>query len=371
MKNNNMIKSLFMVLGLMISLPSLSHQLSTAYIIANLDDTGRIQGEWQVGLTDLELVLGLDADQNGQLTWGEVIARRVDIASYLAEHLKVQRDGLACATQFAGIERLEDHADSVFAVTDFSAQCPLAGVLSVQYSAVFAKDDSHEVVVNISDDENTQSFVLDNAQRHIEVNLADGSAWVTFKEFVYQGIIHIWIGTDHILFLLALLLPCVLLREDGQWQRNSQLKNVLSTTVWIISAFTLAHSVTLTATALGWIVPSSRWVEFGIAVSVLFAALNNVKPLILRLGWVTFAFGLLHGMGFAGVLGELGLPGDQRLLSILAFNLGVEIGQLAIVLVALPVLILLAKTVLYRRWLMPAASVGIALVALNWALERF
>ncbi|WP_049765959.1 HupE/UreJ family protein [Paraglaciecola sp. T6c] len=350
---------------------SYAHQNSTGYIIANVDQTGRIQGEWQLGLTDLELVLGLDADQNGQLTWGEVIERRADIATYLADHLWLKRGGLACITQFAGIERLEDHADSVFAVTDFTAQCPLAGIFTIDYSAIFVKDDSHEVVVNISDDANTQSFVLNNAQRQIDIDLTDGSRWVTFKEFVYQGIIHIWIGTDHILFLLALLLPCVLLRQEGQWQRNPQLKNVLSTTVWIISAFTLAHSITLTATALGWIIPSSRWVEFGIAISVLFAALNNVKPIILRLGWLTFAFGLLHGMGFAGVLGELGLPGDQKLLSILAFNLGVEIGQLAIVLVALPLLILLAKTALYRRWVMPGASIGIALVALNWAIERF
>jgi len=360
-----------MVLGLVISLPSIGNQLSTAYIIANVDPTGRIQGEWQLGLTDLELVLGLDTDLNGQLTWGEVTQRRNDIAIYLSEHLTLKRGGSACATQFAGLERLEDHADSVFAVTDFSAQCPLAGIFTVDYSAIFAKDDSHEVVVNISDDANTQSFVLDSTQRQIDVDLTDGSRWVTFKEFVYQGIIHIWIGTDHILFLLALLLPCVLLRQGGQWQRNPQLKNVLSTTVWIISAFTLAHSITLTATALGWIIPSSRWVEFGIAISVLFAALNNVKPIILRLGWLTFAFGLLHGMGFAGVLGELGLPGDQKLLSILAFNLGVEIGQLAIVLVALPLLILLAKTALYRRWVMPGVSIGIALVALNWAIERF
>ncbi|WP_370461068.1 HupE/UreJ family protein [Paraglaciecola sp. L1A13] len=358
------------MLGL-ISQPITAHQLSTGYIIANLDQSGRITGEWQLGLTDLELVLGLDVDQNGELTWGEVTNRRADIASYLAEHMHINRGQFSCTTQFQGLERLEDHADAVYAVTDFSAQCPLTGTLNIDYSAIFDKDDSHEVVVNISDKDNTQSFVLRESQQSIDVDLADGSGWITFKEFVHQGIIHILIGTDHILFLLALLLPCVLIRKDGQWQRNPELKRVLSTTIWIVSAFTLAHSVTLTATAIGWIVPSSRWVEFGIAVSVLFAALNNVKPLIIRLGWLTFCFGLLHGMGFAGVLGELGLPADQKLLSIVAFNLGVEIGQLAIVLVALPVLIMLGKTVLYRRWLMPAASIGIALVALNWVVERF
>jgi hypothetical protein len=163
---------------------------------------------------------------------------------------------------------------------------------------------------------------------------------------------------------LALLLPAVMQRREKKWHTIASVKTILTNTVWIVSAFTLAHSITLTATAMGWVNPNSRCVELGIALSVLFAALNNIWPLVLRLGWLTFAFGLLHGMGFAGVLGELGLPADQQLLSILAFNLGVEIGQLAMLAILLPLLILLRHIPLYSRGVMPAGSLIIALMFL-------
>ena len=340
-----------------------AHQLSTSYIIAEIDDTGRISGEWQLSLADLELAVGLDLNENGQLTWGEVKNRQAEIASYLAEHLAFNRANLACNLSFEVMGRLQDHANEAYAVTDFSGQCAISGKLKIAYSAIFALDSSHEVVLNIGDGHHMHSFVLDDHTREIVINLADGSWQTTLKQFVYQGIIHIWIGIDHILFLLALMLPAVLVRKNNQWQGIKNVKTILTHTLWIVSAFTLAHSLTLTATALGWLNPSSRWVELGIALSVLLAALNNIWPVVLRLAWLTFAFGLLHGMGFAGVLGELGLPADQQLLSILAFNIGVEIGQLAILAILLPVLILLRNSRFYRRGMMPVGSLLIALMA--------
>jgi hypothetical protein len=111
-------------------------------------------------------------------------------------------------------------------------------------------------------------------------------------------------------------------------------------------------------------------VELGIALFILFAALNKIWPLVPRLAWLTFAFSLLQGMGFAGVLGELGLPANQQLLSILAFNLGVESGQLAILAIVLPVLILLRQTKVYSTGLMPVGSLFIALMAMQWIIER-
>ncbi|MFQ3237320.1 MAG: hypothetical protein ACI9C4_002901, partial [Paraglaciecola sp.] len=247
----------------------------------------------------------------------------------------------------------------------------LSGSLLLKYNAIFSLDSSHEVVLNIGDGEHNHSFVLDDDTREINVDLRKGSWLTSFKQFVYQGVIHIWIGIDHILFLLALLLPAVLQRREQKWQAIASVKTILTNTVWIVSAFTLAHSITLTATAMGWVNPNSRWVELGIALSVLFAALNNIWPLVLRLGWLTFAFGLLHGMGFAGVLGELGLPADQQLLSIVAFNLGVEIGQLAILAILLPLLILLRHIPLYSRGVMPVGSLIIALMAVQWSMERW
>lgn len=358
-------------LMLMLSHSVVAHQLSTSYIIAEIDDTGYISGEWQLSLTDLELALGLDINGNGELTWGEVINSQTEIASYLSEHLSVSRKDLKCQLSFGLVERLQDHANEAFAVTEFSGQCAISGTLALNYSALFKLDSSHQVVLNIGDGLNLHSFVLDEKTQTVTVDLKAGSWLTTLKQFIYQGIIHILIGLDHILFLLALLLPAVLQRKDKKWQGIGEIKTILTHTVWIVSAFTLAHSLTLTATALGWLSPSSRWVELGIAGSVLFAALNNIWPLVIRLAWLTFAFGLLHGMGFAGVLGELGLPADQQLMSILAFNLGVEFGQLAILILLLPVLIVLRNTKFYIQGVMPVGSLLIAMMAVQWLIERW
>jgi len=126
----------------------------------------------------------------------------------------------------------------------------------------------------------------------------------------------------------------------------------------------------LAAVALNWIEVSSKWVEVGIAITVLAAALNNIFPVIKKIAAVTFGFGLLHGMGFAGVLGELGLPEGQKLLSVLAFNLGVELGQLAIILVVLPFMFLINRYNLKPKYWLVGGSFLIALIAIMWIVER-
>jgi hypothetical protein len=167
------------------------------------------------------------------------------------------------------------------------------------------------------------------------------------------------------------LLTSVLVRRQGRWQAEPSVKRIVVNSCWIVTAFTLAHSITLCATALGILQFPSRWVEVGIAASVAFAAFNNVFPFVHRVALLTFCFGLLHGMGFAGVLGELGLPADEKLLTILAFNLGVEIGQMVILTALLPLLILVRKQLWYSRYSLTAVSVVIFLVACQWVIMRW
>ena len=133
----------------------------------------------------------------------------------------------------------------------------------------------------------------------------------------------------------------------------------------------MAHSITLSLAALHVISLPSRLVESAIAASVVVAALNNLKPLVQGRRWVVaFGFGLVHGFGFATVLAELGLPSDALVLALVGFNLGVELGQLAIVLLFLPLAYSLRRSQLYRRTLMVGGSVLIALVAAVWFVER-
>jgi hypothetical protein len=139
----------------------------------------------------------------------------------------------------------------------------------------------------------------------------------------------------------------------------------------VVTAFTVAHSITLSLAALSVVVLPSRLVESGIALSVLLAALNNLHPVVANGRWIAaFGFGLLHGFGFAGALHDLGLPAGSLALSLFGFNLGVEAGQLAIVVVFLPLAFLLRSTWAYRRMLFAGGSVAIAAIAVVWLVER-
>lgn len=348
----------------------MAHQMSTSYLSMNIDTKGQVQGAWQVRFFDLFQIVDIDNNQNGQLTWGELQQNQLAVIEYLQTRLQVSRTE-SCPLTFDMAQQVDQHFNEGYLVTSFSGQCQEVGPFKIDYQAFFEIDTDHKSIVTVDAPEHQYTRVMSNDNRILLLNLAESQASETFVEYVYQGVIHIWKGTDHILFLLALLLTCVLIRDKKQWLAIESPVKIAKQTAWIITAFTLAHSITLTVTALGILDFSSHWVELGIALSVLFAALNNIWPIVLRLGWITFGFGLLHGMGFAGVLGELGLPENQKLLSILAFNLGVEVGQLAILTVVLPLLIACRSMQWYRNWGMQLGSVAIGIMAIQWSVERF
>ena len=170
------------------------------------------------------------------------------------------------------------------------------------------------------------------------------------------------------------LLPAVLVRADTderRWSPAPGFAPAFWDVVKVVTAFTLAHSITLSLAALGVVRLPSRWVESAIALSVVLAALNNIRPLVYEKRWViAFCFGLIHGFGFASVLTDLGLPREALLIALVAFNLGVELGQLVIVSVFLPLAFALRTTALYQRVIVVFGSAAIALVALAWLVER-
>lgn len=355
---------------LLLSYSSHAHQLSTSYLSGSFNDTGVFNGEWQVRLYDLEQSIGVDADGDGNLRWQELENRADAVTSYLQSHLKFSRANQNCTLALEPEWKIDTHFNEGYLLLPVRVQCPIKGEVAISYDAFFEVDSQHKLLVSLLNEKNSTPHILSDSTRSIAINEHSGSRFATFTEFVKQGAVHIWIGLDHILFLVSLLLTCALTRRDRHWIANPQIRDIVWRTTWIVTAFTLAHSITLTATALNFITLPSRWVEVGIAITVALAALNNIFPLVLRLGWLTFGFGLLHGMGFAGALGELGLPNDQKTLTVLAFNLGVEVGQMAIVAIVLPVLIFLRKYYWYSRYSMTALSVIIVLIALQWIAQR-
>lgn len=348
-----------------------SHQLSTSYLHLNKLESAsepyQLTGSWQIQLADLEKEVAFDLNQDGDISWYEITAKRAAIIAFTAKTLSAQlANGESCAFTSDALLQLDSHFNQPYVVVPLSLTCPADNAVTLNYQAFFNLDANHKAIATV----NTQTRVFNASNSTQTFDITKSSYLETFTQYVYQGILHIWLGLDHILFLIALLLTCVLVRDGKKWRGITSKVAIFKHTAWIVTAFTLAHSITLTATAMDLLSPNSRWVELGIAVSVLFAALNNIWPFILRLGWITFAFGLLHGMGFASVLSELGLSSDYQLLSVLAFNLGVEVGQLAILAIALPLLVWIRNYQWYHKWVMPVGSLAIAVIALQWSIER-
>jgi hypothetical protein len=369
-----------------------AHQMSTAYLqlaeqplhtisapskTMSEGQDANFYGELQLRWFDLELVIGLDANSDGELSWAEVDQRATQIKTFALENLHIQHDEMSCRLQLEDDIQTDMHFDEGYLVLYFAAFCPTetadsqAETLSIHYSAIFSQDADHKLLVNASLYQQSFAGVVDAENQTYLLEPQKNRLLTIATTYIYQGILHIFKGSDHILFLCALLLTCAVRRVDKQWQAKTHFKQTLKDTAWLITAFTVAHSLTLTATAMDIIIPSSRWVEFGIALSVMLTALNNIWPLILRLTWLTFGFGLLHGMGFAGVLGELGIVKDQKLLSVLAFNVGVELGQLMILAILLPFLVYLGKRPWYQQHGIRACSALIAVIALQWCISRF
>ncbi|MCZ6578392.1 MAG: HupE/UreJ family protein [Gammaproteobacteria bacterium] len=328
------------------------------------------QLRWDIALRDLEFAIGLDIDQNRKLTRGEVNNQVHKIGAYALSRLQLTASGIVCDTSFDSfdIRKLDDGSYASLLV---SANCPGSEAIELDYSLFFDLDPTHRGLVNVHDNGQNFSHVLSDTDHLLILDRGDWSAWATLYSFVREGVWHIWIGYDHILFLLTLLLPAVLFLKNGRWQSVNRLSDALVDTLKIVTAFTLAHSITLTLASLQILTLPPRFVESMIAFSVLVTAINNLLPIFRGSRWlVAFGFGLIHGFGFASVLQDLGLETNQLALSLLGFNLGVELGQLAIVAAFIPLAYLIRDSAFYRWGLLRAGSVMAAAVATVWLIER-
>ena len=330
---------------------------------------------WDIALRDLDYVLELDRDGDGALTWGEVRQRADDITRYATSRLEITGGNEPCEWDTASPLMLERHSDGTYAVLALTADCSASAAgLRAHYSLLFDVDPSHRGLVQwvAPGDQGSQALIFgaDSAQQALRMQPA--GPWQTLKQYVADGVWHIWIGFDHILFLLALLLPSVLVvRRHGQWDSAPGLRGATGDVVKVVTAFTVAHSITLSLAALEVISLPSRLVESAIAASVVLAALNNLRATVASRRWiVAFAFGLIHGFGFASVLADLGLPQHALVLALVGFNVGVELGQLAIVAVFLPVAFALRHTMFYRFGVVKIGSVLVALLAAWWFVQR-
>lgn len=355
---------------LLFSLPAWAHKPSDSYLSLAVQND-HVEGQWDIALRDLESAIGLDSDGDGQLTWGEVRTRHEEIGTYALSRLVLSAEKQVCTTNL--VEQLIDHhTDGAYSVLRFRTDCngPI-GQLAVDYRLLFDIDAQHKGLLHLTQSGHTSTAIFGRESPTQNFSIAERSRWTESRQFIHEGIWHIWLGFDHVLFLLALLLPAVLVRVEDRWQAAGDFLTVCWNVVSIVTAFTVAHSLTLSLAALDVVRLPSRLVESTIAASVVLAGLSNLYPMMINRRWmVAFGFGLIHGFGFASVLTDLGLPHDSLLLSLVSFNVGVELGQLAIVAGFLPLAYLIRQSWSYPRLVLTGGSLAVIAIALVWFSER-
>ncbi len=358
--------------SIFLPLSSYAHKPSDSYLTLWRDGQ-EIHAQWDIALRDLDYAVGLDNNNDGEITWGELKVHHNTISDYALSQFMMKTNGAYCKNET--IEHLVDkHSDGTYEVLHFKINCEglqkVPKKFDLEYNLFFDLDPQHRGLLNIKHKGKTISriFSPNNSTQHF--NLDSQNIWSQSIDFLKEGIWHIWTGFDHILFLLALLLPSVLIRVSNTWKAVTSLKTAFWNIFKIVTAFTIAHSITLSLATLEIIQLPSRFVESIIALSVILAALNNIYPVFKEKRWlIAFVFGLIHGFGFASVLMDLGLPKDTLLIALLSFNVGVEVGQLVIVGAFIPFAYKLKESRLYQI-IMLTGSIIIAVIALVWFIER-
>jgi hypothetical protein len=348
-----------------------AHFTSTSYLTATSAQTSDdVKITWDVSTADLHWSLGLDRDGDGAITWQEIEARRDEIGALALEHLSVARGGRECDARFTDL-LLAQHFQEPHLSLDFRATCAKQGALSISASLFFDSNTTQRTLISaVTPAGEFTSILSPDSPLWAEPRAPSMSA--TFATFVGQGLWHVWIGYDHLAFLLLLLLPGVLRAADARrWQAIPTFRETVRDLFRIITAFTLAHSLTLALAATGTVNIPVRPVEVAIAASIVIAGLLNLFPRAARARLaLAFGFGLVHGFGFANALAELGARGSRLVPTLAGFNTGVELAQLSLVLLVLPFLFRARKSAFYAWRFMPAASLVAAMAGAAWLVAR-
>ncbi|WP_299102875.1 HupE/UreJ family protein [uncultured Winogradskyella sp.] len=386
-----LLKSLFILL-LLTPMISAAHFPNQSYIFISVYETNGIEGRFEINTREINKVFNLNLRDN--VTAEEFKPYEEQLKAYILKHaafsskygshnIVLKNVGLLDISQGTMVQ--------VFFKLDNMEKLPQ--LLDVKYDVVYEKDDTHRGYLitenswaaGVINQEANISLSFTPNETEATLDLSDTSIWKGLIAMIKQGVWHIWIGLDHILFLLALILPSVVRRvrkketnvtgnsvsiESSNWVPVESFKDAFFYVIKIITFFTIAHTITLSLASLEIVKLPSRFVETIIALSIGLAAYHNIKPIFKGKDWIiAFVFGLFHGFGFASVLSDLGLSSENLGLSLLGFNIGVEIGQLLIIAMMFPVLYLLRKTKIYKKILL-YGSIFLIIVSLYWVIER-
>ncbi len=347
-----------------------AHAASTSFLVVQLPADGSpVDVRWDMSLRDIAWTVFIDADYDGNVTWQEVQNARPAIASAVLGQISLQRGGASCALSvkdFALAVRTEQNFLSVA----MRADCSQRGPVTVGGPLFMSGDASQRVLLSAVRGEQQFTGVM-SAADPLWTEPAQVSAWSSFVRFIGEGVWHVLIGYDHIAFVLLLLLPSVMRPVDGKWQGADGLRQVSRDLVTIITAFTIAHSITLALAVTGTVKLPTQPIEVAIAASIAVAGGLNLMPKLSRLRLpLAFGFGFVHGFGFANALSEIDAAGSSLLPLLAGFNIGVEIAQLGIVAVVLPLIYAMRTARWYANGVLPLGSCALGMAGVVWMLQR-
>ena len=394
------------------SAPALAHKGSDAYLDVQQAATGELSFTYSVAIKDLDLLLPVDANADGKVTWGELKVAMPSIVSLLNTAANIEPVGgkagstpvssgasnpaaaLACGLNWqpGGIEQ---RGDGNYVRLLAQARCPADAPLAIRYTLFRDQDATHRLLLAgriggreflTTSSPQQATPVLLSAAPNASVSAANGAntgaaapsagRWSTLRDYFSLGVHHLLEGYDHLAFLLALLIPLRLRigrssplsgEVHSAMQGQTPAGNVWMALLRTVTAFTIGHSITLMMATLGWTDASVRWVEPAIALSIGVTAWLNLRPVAwIRTDVLALVFGMVHGVGFAGLLREASAPSGLLPWALAGFNLGVEAGQL----LAVAGWVLLSQPLLNRSWyrtgVIRGGSVLLILLAAWW-----
>ncbi|MEM6673336.1 MAG: HupE/UreJ family protein [Planctomycetota bacterium] len=355
------------------------HAFNQSYIYLRIDEE-QIEGRLEINLSDLNRAIGTDFRTDLTATEADVAARIDAIEEYLYDNVGFAIDGKPVELERKG-HGMYESAGSQYV----SCRFEMLGIdeipkeIEVTHRLVFDVDREHRGFLVIEHffeqgtfmNEGMVSLTFSPNETTQVLDLEDRSIWKGLAGLTKLGVHHILIGIDHILFLLVLLLPSVLRREGRKWEPRMRFRSALWQLLKIVTIFTVAHSITLSLASLGIVRLPSRLVESVIALSIAVAAIDIIVPVFRgKILAIVAVFGLFHGFGFANVLGEMGISGVDMAYSLLGFNVGVELGQVLIVLIVFPHLFMMRLSKLYREAYIQLGAAAAIFVSLYWFTER-
>jgi HupE / UreJ protein len=339
-----------------------AHTSGSSFLSVQAQEDNRFLAQVDFDLRDLNQLSDMDANQDGDLSWGEIRTSQRAIESIVLARTSFTSDD-ACAVKQREPLSIAEHGAGPYARLTFDLICTNA-TLQVNHSGWFAFDPGHRALLEYTDSKGQRTQTLLSQQSPTWHTKETRSARLT--RFLIEGVTHLVTGYDHLAFLLVLLLALMRTKTNVV----APLRLTLRRALIVVTAFTLAHSLTLALAATGHVVLPSRPVEVIIAASVAIAALLNLSRGAASHGWkLAFSFGLVHGLGFAGALAELTAERID-LLGLAAFNIGIELAQLAIALSLVPLMWLACRDVRRERIAVPTTSIAVACVAAFWVMSR-